>query len=175
MLEDWLLSKIKVVGLEDWDFWLERVLILLNFDTWACVGQDSCTPWWRFGILLVASLLTTNVLLSSRNTKNTNTNTSTFKAEREIFTASDSCFGYWVFKNKINSEFFYSLLPWMIYQKHEEVNQVRMQEGLISVSWSFWWKRAWWIGVLKRASDKSCLKAISVDLIHARHTYNRNN
>ena len=55
MLEDWVLSKINVVGLEDWNFWLERIFVLIH-DTWACFGQDSCTPWWRFGRLLVASL-----------------------------------------------------------------------------------------------------------------------
>ena len=55
MLEDWVLSKINVVGLEDWNFWLERIFVL-KYDTWACFGQDSCTPWWRFGRLLVASL-----------------------------------------------------------------------------------------------------------------------
>ena len=55
MLEDWVLSKINVVGLEDWNFWLERIFVL-NLHTWACFGQDSCTPWWRFGRLLVASL-----------------------------------------------------------------------------------------------------------------------
>ena len=49
MLEDWFLSKI------NWNFWLERILVLIH-DTWACFGQDSCTPWWRFGRLLVASL-----------------------------------------------------------------------------------------------------------------------
>ena len=55
MLEDWVLSKINVVELEDWNFWLERIFVLIH-DTWACFGQDSCTPWWRFGRLLVASL-----------------------------------------------------------------------------------------------------------------------
>ena len=55
MLEDWVLSMINVVGFEDKDFWLERIFVL-NLDTWACFGQDSCTPWWRFGRLLVASL-----------------------------------------------------------------------------------------------------------------------
>ena len=55
MLEDWVLSMINVVGLEDWNCWLERIFVLIH-DTWACfVGQDSCTPWWRFGRLLVAS------------------------------------------------------------------------------------------------------------------------
>ena len=47
MLEDWVLSKINVVGLEDWDFWLERIfgLNLLRSGIW-CHGERRQSKFW---------------------------------------------------------------------------------------------------------------------------------